>query len=60
MNQTRIRELHEMMKENSRRNNEIFRQTHKLDDHLLHENIKIRDEMSRLVSAKNLDVGVLA
>lgn len=59
-NQERIRELRAMMSANSRKNNEIFRQTKRLDSHLLYENIRMREELGRLSSAKNMDVGALA
>ena len=56
----RINELKALMSANARRNNEIYQKTHELDQHLLFENIRMRDEMSRLVTARNMDVSALA
>jgi len=59
-NNERIRELQALMSANSRRNNEIFQKTDHLDQHILFDNIRIKDEIGRLSSAKNMDVSALA
>ena len=56
----RINELRALMTTNSRRNNEIYRKTNQLDQPLLYENIRIRNELGRLETAKNMDVSALA
>lgn len=59
-NRERINELKTMIAANSRRNNEIFQKTDRIDQNLLCDNILMRDELGKLTSAKNMDVSALA
>ena len=58
--QERINELRALIEANSQKNNELYQKTNHLDQHILFENIKMKDELCKLVSAKKMDVSALA